>query len=254
MHLPSQPVMGSLAPLTLEELDRVKLMNRTDTKFIFSRAILDGILATICEHYRILEIDGRRLFGYESLYFDTPGFDFYKHHHQGKPGRVKVRYRKYVDSGLVYFEVKKKVKDGRTDKYRIRQQTFSERLDGEERRLMDTHGIHLPLEAKVSIFFDRITLASIGSQERVTIDTNLFARDDVREQDFPGLVIAEVKQERYSRCSRFVEALREHRVPELGVSKYALSIALLRDVKQNSFKEKIRRIHKLTQHGNPRPH
>ena len=96
-----------LASLSLEELDRVRLLNRVDTKFLFPVSFLEGLLEETRNDYRILEIDGRRSFGYESLYFDTPGFDFYRQHHQGKPGRIKVRYRKYVDSGLVCFELKK---------------------------------------------------------------------------------------------------------------------------------------------------
>jgi len=145
--------------------------------------------------------------------------------------------------------VKKKVKDGRTDKYRIRQQAFNEKLGDDERALMSKHGIDLALEGKVTICFDRITLASNSSPERVTVDLNLSMKNGTGGQSFPGLVIAEVKQERYSRRSPFVEALRLHRIPELGVSKYALSVALMQDVKRNSFKSKILRIQKLT-HGN----
>jgi hypothetical protein len=42
---------------------------------------LYGALASLTEHYRILEIDGVRLHRYETLYFDTTDFALYRQHH-----------------------------------------------------------------------------------------------------------------------------------------------------------------------------
>ena len=99
----SNPLVSSLLPLSLEELDKVKLLNRVDSKFIFHIRALNDILKEVSEYYHILEIDQKRIFKYESLYFDTPDFLLYRHHHNGKPNRVKVRYRKYLDSGEVFL-------------------------------------------------------------------------------------------------------------------------------------------------------
>ena len=82
-------------------MDEVKLMNRTDTKFVFEYSLLQKVLNEIKDHYYVLNIDGVRLNAYRSLYFDTDDFKFYFDHHNGK-NRIKVRYREYMDSGLCF--------------------------------------------------------------------------------------------------------------------------------------------------------
>ena len=47
----------SFDPISLTEMDAVKLMNRTDTKFVFPLSTLIKILPKLQKHYRILEID-----------------------------------------------------------------------------------------------------------------------------------------------------------------------------------------------------
>ena len=47
----------------------------------------------------VLDIDGRRAFAYESVYFDTPAFDSYRSSAHGRRHRFKVRTRSYLDSG-----------------------------------------------------------------------------------------------------------------------------------------------------------
>ena len=89
-------------------MDEVKLMNRTDTKFVFEYSLLNKLMEEIKAHYYVLDIDGIRLNAYRSLYFDTEDFKFYYEHHNGKKNRNKVRYREYMDSGLCFLEIKKK--------------------------------------------------------------------------------------------------------------------------------------------------
>jgi hypothetical protein len=47
-----------------------------------------------------------------SLYLDTPGFAFYRHHIEASPDRFKLRVRFYGDPprGMAFFEIKRKVK------------------------------------------------------------------------------------------------------------------------------------------------
>ena len=61
-------------------MDNVKLMNRTDTKFINSKFLPD-ILSKMGEFYRVLEIDRERIHHYKSLYYDTEDRKFYLDHH-----------------------------------------------------------------------------------------------------------------------------------------------------------------------------
>jgi hypothetical protein len=84
---------------TLERLDVIKLLKRYDTKFIFCREKLLPVFDFLADHYNVLEIDNRRHFKYESLYYDTDDYFFYRQHHNKKYDRYKIRCRKSVISG-----------------------------------------------------------------------------------------------------------------------------------------------------------
>ena len=81
--------------ISLEDLDKVQLLNRKDTKFVFTQNSLAQLLDKLKSFYRILEIDGVRTFKYDNTYFDTEEFQFYIQHHNESRRRFKVRYRKY---------------------------------------------------------------------------------------------------------------------------------------------------------------
>ena len=87
----------------LDDLNAFKLQNRVDQKFIIRDVELDYLLNEISEHYKVLTIDNTRVFKYNTLYFDTPNLNSYFDHHNGKPNRCKIRYRKYEQSGDVFF-------------------------------------------------------------------------------------------------------------------------------------------------------
>src|SRR5688500_10440071 len=87
-------------PITLEKMDSVKLLDRTDTKFLFKRDKLDDVLNGVRDNYYVLEALETRITDYESLYFDTPGLDLYHRHHNDRMNRYKVRYRRYINSNL----------------------------------------------------------------------------------------------------------------------------------------------------------
>src|SRR5687767_15932008 len=73
-------VLQQFQPIDLKEMDSVKLMNRTDTKFIFNIAHFEKIMNEISSFYRVLEVDGKRISRYETLYYDTKRFDLYNKH------------------------------------------------------------------------------------------------------------------------------------------------------------------------------
>jgi hypothetical protein len=52
--------------VSLKELDQVALQDRMDTKYVFTRTQLLEFLKTLKLHYNILEIEGNRMFNYES--------------------------------------------------------------------------------------------------------------------------------------------------------------------------------------------
>jgi hypothetical protein len=71
MEFPSSLLYTGFESISLNEMDGVKLMDRSDTKFLLSEEQLFGIFSDFKTDYRILEIEGQRISRYESLYFDT---------------------------------------------------------------------------------------------------------------------------------------------------------------------------------------
>ena len=151
-------------------MDAVKLMNRTDTKFVFPLTTLIKILPKLVEHYRVLEINGVRLNAYRSLYFDTEDFQFYHQHHNGKTNRNKVRFREYIDSGLSFLEVKRKNNKGETIKKRIKVKKITESLDDSNLDFVNkVIGSKMPLKPQHWNKFRRITFVNKRRKERLTI-------------------------------------------------------------------------------------
>ena len=72
----SQNLLNDLQTISLDDLDKVKLLDRKDTKFVFNQIQLPSILEKIKPYYRILEINNSLLFNYDNIYFDTHDFFF----------------------------------------------------------------------------------------------------------------------------------------------------------------------------------
>ena len=89
-------LLSTFDQITLSEMDDVKLMSRTDTKFVFNLELLPEILQQLQPHYRVLNVSGVNISDYQTLYYDTDDFLFYHQHQCGKANRCKVRYRTYV--------------------------------------------------------------------------------------------------------------------------------------------------------------
>ena len=62
---------NNLPPISLEEMSGIKLMNRTDTKYVATISQLLAFLQAVEGKYYIQEIDGVRLASYHTTYFDT---------------------------------------------------------------------------------------------------------------------------------------------------------------------------------------
>lgn len=242
--------LDTFESIDLKGLDNVQLLNRMDAKYVFHVNQFAELLEEIKEQYYVLEIEDKRAFSYESLYFDTEDYQLYKFHHNGKLNRLKVRFRKYVDSGLTYFEVKYKVKGTRTDKHRLREEEVKHELSDKELDLihhdyLDVHG----LQKKLWIHFKRITLAGKNMPERATLDLNLSFDNFKDKRTFPELVVAEVKQEKSNVFSPMIQAFKRRHFEEVGFSKYATGIAILEDIKSNAFKPNLIKINRIIKNG-----
>ncbi|MFM2284848.1 MAG: hypothetical protein RLZZ543_345 [Bacteroidota bacterium] len=240
-------LLNQFQPASLADMERLKLLNRVDQKYIFRLNELASILEEVSPFYTILSVNDKRHFQYNTLYFDTKGFTSYIDHHNGKPNRFKLRYRRYLDSGDVFFEIKKKIKGLRTDKHRITLDEIPDLVGENEMKLMEQCGLpNMQLQPSMWVNYRRITLMSKDSPERVTIDLNLEFSNEIGNASLDGLVIVEVKQAKASRNSRFMERLRNRKIREIRISKYSIAVALLNHhLKNNAFGTKIRRIKHL---------
>lgn len=244
-------VLGTFEPISLQGLDEVRMLNRIDTKYVFHIRQFAEILEDVKENYYALEIDGNRMFAYESLYFDTEDYQLYKFHHNGKINRLKVRYRRYSDSGLVFFEVKYKVKGNRTDKKRLKQDELKLTLTDEELALVNHHQLdEATLQKKMWIYFNRITLASKKMNERLTLDLHIAFDNFKGRKAFPELVIAEVKTDKSATGSPIIRSFNKRNFEEVGFSKYSTAVAMMEDVKNNAFKPNFIKIEKIIKNGN----
>lgn len=240
--------IAGFKPISLEEMDHVRLMNRMDTKFIFHDGLLPLILSKAFNDYRMLEIDGTRLFQYNSLYYDTEGLKFYLEHHNGIRPRFKVRFREYVDTSAVYLEIKRKTNKERTRKTRMQVEEIETSLTQSSLQFIKEKipADYPPLTASLSTHFKRMTLVSLKGNERITIDTNLAFKNKKQEKNLPRLIICEVKRDASADFSIFMRILNNNHIHSGNLSKYCLGAVLLRkDIKANRYKEKILEINRL---------
>ena len=234
-------ILAEFSPITLKELDNVKLMDRTDTKYVFTFQQLPIFLEQLKNDYRILAVEGNRISRYESLYFDTKNFDLYHCHHRRKPSRFKIRFRKYVESNLHFFEVKFKNNKGRTIKNRVKQKEIDGSIKDKAESLLNekTPLESSNLEAKIWVNYSRITFVNKFSPERVTIDIDLTFKNDEQSKTIDNLVIAEVKQDK-ALSSTFVKLMKKYHVREGSISKYCYGvISLFNKIKHNNFKPNL---------------
>jgi len=238
-------------PITLAEMESVKLMNRTDAKFLIPLWMLPVVLDDLRPHYRILEVNGHRLSDYETLYFDTDTLQLYHEHQSGRLNRYKIRQRKYVQSNLIFTEVKFKNNKGRTIKTRISQQRLlGEELEENVVKFLTQHTSFNPADLQPILWVDftRLTLVNRTTAERLTLDLNLTFRNEKNHQSYREVVIAEVKQESLKH-SFFLDLMKKYRLREGSISKYCLGIiSLYETVKHNRFKLKLEHLGKIITH------
>jgi hypothetical protein len=229
-------------------MDRVKLMDRMDTKFVYPVELVPEILEEASQYYRILEIEGKRLFLYDTLYLDTVDNQMYLEHHNGNLNRYKVRYRNYVDSNKIFLEVKFKNNKGRTIKKRIKRKSIDKLDTKKAKAFVEVKSPYLyeSLEPKMWSSFRRLTLVHKTISERVTVDVDLSYRNEHEEKDASFFSIAEVKQSRVSEDSDLIRILLKHRIHPTPFSKYCMGRTLLDPtLKNNRFKLKLVTLNKL---------
>ena len=249
---PFSQLIASFNPISLAEMDAVKLMNRVDTKYIINNSQLSELLEKALKHYRIVEIDGKRVIPYSTIYFDTVSTEMYMMHHNGKLNRSKVRMRSYIDSGISFLEIKSKSNKGRTTKNRIgiaNEQFDAMTLKEKEQDFLKEMDVQtIQLIPQIQNNFHRITLVDNQLTERVTLDTMLTFKNVTTglSKKVEDLVIIEMKQDG-ALGSYFKDYLQSIRIHSGSMSKYCMGMMLVNpDLKCNGFKNKLRKITKIT--------
>ena len=235
------------APIQLEEMDQVKLMNRMDQKFWFHEEHLHRILQSVRNDYYILDINGQFEFPYSSTYFDTPEDRMYLKHHNGNLNRFKIRRRSYLSSGICFLEIKNKNNKGRTSKKRIPADRKEPPFTKEEGEFIHANTPYSSQDLSPSLEnqFSRLTLVNRNLRERCTVDRNLQYTTNGTWIRLENLTIIEIKTDGRQSVSPLALALREERIRASGFSKYCVGRVLTdQDLKRNAFKSKIRKIHK----------
>lgn len=239
-------------PVALDELlAGAELSDRTDVKYVVPVAALAALADALRGSHRVLEHGGRRVFGYETTYFDTPDLRAYREHLQQRRRRFKCRSRDYVDGDLCVFEVKLAGARGRTVKRRI-DHPRERRGELTEVALAFLRGCveqaygrppDLRLRRTLEVTCTRVTLAAPERGERLTCDFGLaFAGGDgAAGRLAPGMAIVESKSAGGGALAdRALRALGAR--PVSGCSKYCLGIALTAPgVRSNPLKPLLRR-------------
>jgi hypothetical protein len=241
-------ILNNFSPITLGEMEKVELMNRKDMKYFFDRAKLPEILEQMVPNYTVLDINGTKLFSYKNIYFDTKDFFFYTQHHNKRVNRYKIRIRQYVESNLIFLEIKYKTNTKRTLKSRIKIPEFSEVFDEKSKAFIRQNTPFDPDELIPTLRndFRRFTLVSKQLNERATIDTDLELEIPGNKRQFSNLCIAELKIDGSSSGSKFKVAIRDNMCPEVRISKYSVGAAFMyEDLKQNNFKFKKLQINRI---------
>lgn len=231
-------MIAALPSIGLDELTaRAGLLTRVDRKYVVPRDRLSEIVASLPSSTQVLEIDGRRQFGYRSVYFDTPDLISFRGAAQRRRRRFKIRTRRYVDSGLRLLEVKTRGPRGTTVKERVPYSGDGSALSVHDRRAsaaalsatvaLDETAVD-SLRAALITDYQRATLYLPDSQSRVTIDLGLAwslpngdATDTLRR-------LAVVETKCVAAPAEMDRVLWQRRFRPRPLSKYCTGLALLR--------------------------
>jgi VTC domain len=222
-------------PIGLDELmGLAELQTRVDRKYFVPASVFRKLITQLADELRVLDIDGRRTFGYESIYFDTPNLTSYRAHLQRRRQRFKARTRTYTDTGLCMFEVKLTGARGETVKQRVPHaaEDSAELTDGARGHLRtalrQAYQQDMPpgMRPTLATTYRRTTFVSRTGEARLTCDVGLVCLDARHEvRDLGTHVLVESKSA--GRGSAPERILRELGMRPVSVSKYCVGVAAL---------------------------
>jgi VTC domain len=255
--VPSPPAERALAAaaagvpgISLDELlELAELQTRVDRKYFVPAEAFQRLIAELADGLKVLHIDGRRTFGYESVYFDTPQLTTYKAHVQRRRQRFKARTRTYTDTGLCMFEVKLTGARGETVKERVKHPAeLRNVLTPEAMRHLHTalrkaygHGVPPGMRPMLTTTYRRVTFVSRTGDVRLTCDVGLVCRNGRNQVRDTGTHIL-VESKSAGQDSGPDEILRDLGIRPASVSKYCVGIAALHpELPSNHWHRTLRR-------------
>ncbi|MEU4471294.1 polyphosphate polymerase domain-containing protein [Micromonospora sp. NPDC023888] len=228
--------LSGLEPIALAALiERAALQCRVDRKYVVAVDEVPHLLDQLTPYARVLDIHGKRVFAYESVYFDTPSLASYHCAAYRRRRRFKVRTRTYLDSAQCWLEVKISGARGLVTKHRLpylaedRHTVRSGRGFVDEALVRESIWPDLaasPLEPVLTTNYRRSTLLLPATASRVTIDTGLTWHDGDRTLRLPGIAVVETKTS--SAASLVDRMLWQRGIRPVRISKYATGLAALR--------------------------
>jgi hypothetical protein len=222
--------VSRLRPAALEDAQSaVGLQTRVDRKYIVPADQLERLIRDFGGRLAALDVDGRRLFGYESTYFDTSNYISYLGAAHRRRRRFKVRTRTYLDSGQCMLEVKVRSGRGETVKHRLPYSPEDRaRITPAARAFIAGHVGELDsataLVPSLTIRYLRATLIDLADGARITVDADLHcARPDGSQLVLEDRLIVETKSAGPpARADRALWAAGHRPV---SISKYGVGMA-----------------------------
>lgn len=248
-----QKLVAALPPITLEEMSAIRLMNRTDCKYLTNIPTLVKLLEMANGSYYSQETCGKRICTYSTTYWDNPEeHTMFRTHLCGHMPRTKIRVRTYMDTQHTFLEVKHKNNHGKTSKKRIAVPSLDAVIrdkSGEEFVEQLTGYTFRDIVPTLGNQFQRITLVNNNKTERLTIDFGLhFYNYETRQRaEMENVVIIELKCD--GRIpSPVLAMLRQLRIKPSGFSKYCIGTSVTNPlIPQNRFKKRLTKIRKVAQ-------
>lgn len=240
-------VAASLDPITLEDTIAVAgLQTRVDRKYFVPANSCRELGVALQGRVSVLEIDSRRSFAYESVYFDTPEWLIFHAHVQGRRDRFKVRTRTYVDSVTTVLEVKAGGNGAETIKDRHPYEVQDRyQLTDRARKIVEEHlegsAVVERLETSLVNSYRRATFVDRSDGSRLTCDVDLAFRDGRRSHTGPGsLMVVESKSSGPPTPADRLLWRLGHR--PVSLSKYCVGLALIhRHLPANPWNRTLRR-------------
>jgi len=253
IHPTLDTILSRFRPVDISNISHAILQNRKESKYLLTTHQALDLLEYLQEKYYIVEVDGKQVQTYSTTYYDSPEFQLYLAHHNGRKPRYKVRTRSYIGSELTFLEVKEKKNTGLTIKHRLQTEGLVTRLESDIREFLSScfpfdYSQYKPVLINE---YRRITLVSAVHPERITLDIDLSFRSGSTDILLPSIVIAEIKRSSDQTRSPALEYLNMMRLRPRGFSKYCIGISLLYGdfVKHNNFRMVLRILNKLTNGG-----